>query len=205
MAATFQLLGGHPTLEFINTLDNRFVDTGPTELLSSYEDLLSFVEQAKVLEARQIQALRKKGESSTIAAVLQRAYELREALASVFYGIAELGKPAPATFKRLEKYLVEAQGHRELAWREAGAKDNAGFRAVWVWGRFETDLALPLWALTQAAVDLLFSTAMVHVHACASPTCRWLFLDSSKNHSRRWCDMALCGNRMKARRFHERE
>jgi predicted RNA-binding Zn ribbon-like protein len=42
------------------------------------------------------------------------------------------------------------------------------------------------------------------VRACGADTCRWLFLDTSRNHTRRWCDMKVCGNRMKARRFHER-
>jgi predicted RNA-binding Zn ribbon-like protein len=49
-------------------------------------------------------------------------------------------------------------------------------------------------------MSLLTSDAMEHVHACKSETCRWVFLDTSKNHSRRWCDMKICGNRMKARR-----
>jgi predicted RNA-binding Zn ribbon-like protein len=45
------------------------------------------------------------------------------------------------------------------------------------------------------------SEAVDRVHSCHDPECRWLFLDTSKNHTRRWCDMKLCGNRMKARRF----
>jgi len=58
-----------------------------------------------------------------------------------------------------------------------------------------------LWALSLSAADLMLSDAIESVRACDNPECRWLFLDTSKNHTRRWCDMKICGNRMKARRF----
>jgi predicted RNA-binding Zn ribbon-like protein len=58
--------------------------------------------------------------------------------------------------------------------------------------------------LAQAASELMASTALDRLRACGSETCRWLFLDTSKNHTRRWCDMKICGNRMKARRFSAR-
>jgi predicted RNA-binding Zn ribbon-like protein len=58
--------------------------------------------------------------------------------------------------------------------------------------------------LAQAACDLMTSGMLDRLRACGSETCRWLFLDTSKNHTRRWCDMKICGNRMKARRFHAR-
>jgi predicted RNA-binding Zn ribbon-like protein len=204
MPTTFQVLAAHPALDFVNTLDNRFVDRGPTELLSSYLDLLAFAEQAGVLDPRQGNLLRKKSDSPAAAKALRRARDLREILASVFYGIREQGRPPAESLRRFERYLVEGQRHRELAWA-AGDSRGAGSRAGWVWGRFESRLELPIWALALSAADLLASDALTRVHACASQTCRWLFLDTSKNRSRRWCDMAVCGNRMKARRFQARQ
>src|SRR5207249_84080 len=56
--------------------------------------------------------------------------------------------------------------------------------------------------IVRSAVDLLTSGERDRVKECASATCEWVFLDRSKNHSRRWCDMSDCGNRAKARRFH---
>ncbi len=50
----------------------------------------------------------------------------------------------------------------------------------------------------------MLSDALPWVRACGADTCRWLFLDTSKNHTRRWCNMKVCGNRMKARRFQAR-
>jgi predicted RNA-binding Zn ribbon-like protein len=55
--------------------------------------------------------------------------------------------------------------------------------------------------LAQHALDLLLAKDQSRPHSCAADTCRWLFLDTSKNHTRRWCDMKICGNRAKARRY----
>jgi predicted RNA-binding Zn ribbon-like protein len=63
----------------------------------------------------------------------------------------------------------------------------------------------PLWLLAQATEDFLLSEQSSQLRCCASETCRWLFLDASKNQTRRWCDMKVCGNRMKARRFYARK
>ena len=199
MPATFQLIAGHPVLDFVNTLDNRFVATGPDELLLDYADLLAFADQSRVLDARQVGGLRKTGDSAPARKALRRARDLREALASVLYETSDTGrKPDPAALRSLGRHFVEAQTHQELGWKRTMAGPP---RALWDWGRFEADPRLPVWAMARSAAALLTSAAMEHVHACKSPTCRWLFLDSSKNHSRRWCDMKLCGNRMKARRF----
>src|SRR5260370_12175233 len=62
----------------------------------------------------------------------------------------------------------------------------------------------PLWPVTEAAANLLTSPDRHYIRECEEGACRWLFLDRSKNHSRRWCDMRVCGNRSKARRFQAR-
>jgi predicted RNA-binding Zn ribbon-like protein len=61
-----------------------------------------------------------------------------------------------------------------------------------------------VWLLALSAGELLMSQALQRVRACDADSCRWLFLDTSRNHTRRWCDMKVCGNRMKARRFQAR-
>jgi predicted RNA-binding Zn ribbon-like protein len=201
MPATFQLLAGHPVLDFVNTLDNRFVVAGPNELLLDYADLLAFADQSHVLDARRVGGLRKTSDPASARRALRRARGLREALASIFYEASDTGrKPDPDALRSLERHFVEAQAHQELVWKRPTAEAGPP-RALWDWGRFEADLRLPVWAMAKSAGELLTSAAVEHVHACKSPTCRWLFLDTSKNHSRRWCDMKLCGNRMKARRF----
>ena len=62
----------------------------------------------------------------------------------------------------------------------------------------------PLRQVVHAAVVLITSSDIDNVRECSEKTCRWLFLDRSRNHSRRWCDMQLCGNRSKAKRFYAR-
>ena len=69
------------------------------------------------------------------------------------------------------------------------------FGTEWGWGSAESELELPVWAIAKSAMELLTSPDVQHVRACQSDTCRWVFLVTSKNHSRRWCDMKICGNR----------
>jgi predicted RNA-binding Zn ribbon-like protein len=207
MSTTYQILAGHPALDFVNTLDNRFSEEGPRELLNSYADLLSFSRQAGLLEAKQVDALAAREESvksqsaKTIGA-LRSARELREGLATTLYtALNEPRQPPSLDMKTLQRHFLRADEHRELVWSVDG--DEAP-RAQWQWGPFASELELPVWALARSAAALLTSTAMEHVRMCGSETCRWLFYDTSKNHSRRWCDMKVCGNRMKARRFQKR-
>jgi predicted RNA-binding Zn ribbon-like protein len=61
-----------------------------------------------------------------------------------------------------------------------------------------------LWPVVRSAAELLTSDELGRVRECAADNCAWLFLDRSKNRSRRWCDMAVCGNRDKVRRFRQR-
>jgi predicted RNA-binding Zn ribbon-like protein len=87
--------------------------------------------------------------------------------------------------------------HRELRWADG--------HLTWAWKGLAGDAEAPALVLAQAALDLLLGNLIgehtPRLHTCASETCRWLFLDSSKNRTRRWCDMKTCGNRAKARRY----
>jgi predicted RNA-binding Zn ribbon-like protein len=197
----YQLIAGHPVLDYVNTLDNRFVTGDSTELVTSYGDLLSFTQQTGLLEATRVHALAGRRPSPKAASVLRSARELREALASLFYATLRHPQKAPPDMKTLQRHFQRAGQHRELNWERDPDAAGAAPRAVWRWGSFADELELPVWALAQSAAELLTSPAMDQVRMCGSDTCRWLFQDTSRNHSRRWCDMKVCGNRMKARRF----
>lgn len=200
MPHKFQLIASDPTLDFVNTLDDRFIADGATELLNGYEDLLSFVEQAGVLETRFVAALARSKTSPAASQAFASALELREALASLLYGnLTDQRPPRIKTLKVLEHHFLASEAHTELVWKFTS--DQSVPLLEWDWGRFEKSMDLPVWALGQFASRLLTSSAMSHVRMCQSDTCRWLFLDTSKNHTRRWCDMKVCGNRVKARRF----
>ena len=74
----------------------------------------------------------------------------------------------------------------------------------WSWAGDCSCPERPLWQIAHAAADLLASDRLNRVRLCGSGTCEWVFLDESRNRSRRWCDMSTCGNREKARRHYEK-
>ncbi len=191
----FKLHAGHPALELVNTLDLRF-SAQALDLIPTYKDLLRFAIQLDLLTAEQARKLGRSVDEKEAQRVLASTVELREALAAVFYGRMEGGKVPAAQMHILEQQFHAAAVHRRLLAGDAHLE--------WSWSGVERQAEIPLWMLAQAAADLLVSSDAELVKDCGDPTCRWLFLDVSKNHTRRWCDMKTCGNRMKARRHHAR-
>jgi predicted RNA-binding Zn ribbon-like protein len=191
----FKLLAGHPALELVNTLDLRF-STDAEDLVPTYGDVLRLTTQLQLLTEQQARKLARSVDAQDAQRVLAGTVEVREALASVFYGRIEGGKPPARQLEILEKHFHTAAQHLSL---KAGES-----HLIWSWSSAEQYPEIPLWKLAQAASDLLVSSDAELVKDCGDPTCRWLFLDVSKNHTRRWCDMKTCGNRMKARRHQAR-
>jgi predicted RNA-binding Zn ribbon-like protein len=188
----FKLNAEHVALDFVNTLDDRYAPGGPHELLPFYADLIRFCRQATILthaEAARLSVL--SGASQEKA--LRSAIELRELLARVFYRWVEGRSPAAEDRIALEQWSAACARHRELRWK------NEHFE--WTWKALAADAEAPALLLAQRGLDLLIGDEPPRLHTCASETCRWLFLDTSKNRTRRWCDMKICGNRAKARRY----
>ncbi len=173
-------------------LDWRFRDSGPEELLSSYSEVLRFTEESAVVTPKQARELRRGTPDRVATQALRLLLNLRESVATICYALVDEATPPQDAIKRFDQHLRTAQANRSLHWTDSG------LQLAWP---AKVDSHLPFWLLTQAASDLLTSEAAHSIRACADPACRWLFLDTSKNHSRRWCDMKICGNRMKARRF----
>ena len=189
----FELVAGHPALDLVNTLDWRFRPSGPEELLAGYDDLLRFAAQSEILTPKQIRQVVRSGSDSAAADALVAVRELREAAAEIFYAGVDSQTPPGSQIKIVERYFKQARARQPLAW--------SGSHLVWEWPASEWGPDLPLWILAISTTRLLLSEDMRLLRACEKPDCRWLFLDTSKNRSRRWCDMKICGNRMKARRF----
>ena len=189
----FELVAGHPALDLVNTLDWRFRDNGPEELLASYDDLLRFAAQSGLLTSKQIRGIVRNSSDSAAADALVSCRELREAAAEIFYAAVDDRTPAGSQIKIIERCFKEARERQRLAW--------SGTRLVWEWPGSECGADLPVWMLAVSVARLMLSDDMRLLRACENPDCRWLFLDTSKNHTRRWCEMKICGNRMKARRF----
>jgi predicted RNA-binding Zn ribbon-like protein len=131
------------------------------------------------------------------ARALRRAVKLRELIYAIFRPIAD-GAEAPADLlDELRDLERDALAHAQLT----RAGDAPGDAMTWTWPP-PRGLADPLRPIVHAAVELLTSGPLEHVKTCGN--CRWLFLDQSRNHSRRWCSMSECGTQMKQRRFVER-
>jgi predicted RNA-binding Zn ribbon-like protein len=195
LPAPFQLSAGHPALELVNTLDLRFSGHA-VDLIPTYRDLLRLSAQLTLLSAEQARKLARTVGEGDARRVLASTVELREALAAVLYARLNGGKPPVSQLETLEKHFHAAAGHRRLRAGES--------HLDWSWSGAEQRAEIPLWKLAQAASDLLVSPDAERVKDCGDPSCRWLFFDTSKNHTRRWCDMKTCGNRMKARRHQAR-
>jgi len=194
----FELMGGAVSLDFVNTLDDRFADE-PKELLNSYIDLARFGEDTGILSDVQVErlfpwSLQYKDEAEE---VLKAAIELREAISEIFYAIVRKIPVPASSLAKLNRYVQEAAKHLSLV------PSKGHFE--WKFESGIDDRYAPLWPIARDAADLLASDRLEFVRACASKTCEWLFLDESKNHRRRWCDMTKCGNRAKAQRFYVRQ
>jgi len=201
-APSFDLSAGHPVLSFVNTLDDRFGAQGPTEKLADYNDLVRFAQQTALLSAEQARQLEQAVDPAAAKRVLRSARELRETLAHVLYRQVEGRVPGAGELRTLERYFKQAQRHRQLHWQPSAPHVQPALQ--WQWDRRAKAADLPVWMLAHSASRLLVSEALQQIRACEADSCRWLFLDTSKNHTRRWCNMKVCGNRAKARRFQER-
>jgi predicted RNA-binding Zn ribbon-like protein len=201
----FDLAGGHPALDLVNSLDNRFRADGPNEMLASYPDLLRFATESGLLQLQQLHALGEVAGSEAAIEALHAVRELREATAGVCYALVEKKTPPPGDIRTLERCFLAADQHRELCWRSSLHDPKGRANITWQWRRAEPNPSLPIWMLSQAVAELLLSDRVTQIKTCDVETCRWLFLDTSKNHTRRWCNMKVCGNRMKARRFQARQ
>ncbi len=192
----FDFAGGRLCLDFANTHGGS--RARPKEYLHDYLDLVAWGRQAGVLtehEAQRLgQAARRRPEDA--ARMLDQAKALREAVFRIFQAMIHHRAPAAEDLDALNAALYEVHRHLRL---EAEA---SGFE--WRWTGDPEALDRMLWPVARSTAELLTAPERARVHSCESPTCDWLFLDMSRNHSRRWCDMKDCGNRAKARRYYAR-
>ena len=191
-----ELIGGDVSLDFVNTGSHRA--TPPfKEKLRAYPDLVSWAVRVDEVSAGTGDRLRAfaQRDAAGAEAVLVRARQLREAIYRAFTSLQSGASPTSADLATIAAENARATVHRRLVPTEDGC--------VWQYGD-EDALERPLWSVALAASTLLTSPDVSRVKECASDNCNWLFLDVSKNRSRRWCDMKDCGNRAKARRHRAR-
>ena len=191
------LHGGRLPLDFINSVGAWFPRL-ERDYLTSYDDLLAWSVHAGALDAQAVAALRQAAARDPAAAqaVHRQALALREALHNLFAAVARGESPTSQDTARLNAALESALPHRQVA------ASGEGFG--WTWAGPPDALDRMLWPVVYEAADLLTADERGRVRECPAPDCGWLFLDMSKNRSRRWCSMETCGNAAKARRHYQR-
>jgi predicted RNA-binding Zn ribbon-like protein len=198
--AAFELSGGRLCLDFANTVSGMR-DVSPRERLRGYPDLLAFARVAGAVDephARRLLAEARRRPRDA-EATFRDAIALREALFRIFVARATGAEPAGADVALLSASLSGALAHRRLA------RHGDGFALGW--DDAGAALDAPLWPIVESAAALLTSGDLERVRVCGlfeSHECSWLFIDSTRAGTRRWCSMKDCGNVAKARRHHAR-
>ncbi|VWD23687.1 CGNR zinc finger domain-containing protein [Burkholderia contaminans] len=183
------------SIDFANTLYWRGSDP-PTETFGTMDDLLAWCRDQAGVPAGLAEACRAHGEEEGEPAMLAHALALREALYRLFLAQAEQREPQADDLALLGGFLAEA------APRVALARIDGGY--TWRIGEARATLAGLLSPVLWSAIDLLGGARLAKVKRCANDACQWLFIDDSKNGSRRWCSMSSCGNRAKAYRHYHK-
>lgn len=197
--AMVELVAGCLCLDFINTVGWRGRPE-PTEHLRSYDDFLVWSQIAGLLGDTERRTLgrRSRRRPSDAEDALRRVRAVREALYQLLVDRGASRPPKASAVRLVNRELARAPDRCRLAIR--------GGRLAWATDSASDALLRPLWPVLWSATDLLTTlpTASEQVKECAGEGCGWLFLDTSRNGSRRWCSMSYCGNRAKASRFYAR-
>jgi predicted RNA-binding Zn ribbon-like protein len=193
----FEWIGGRMCLDFANTV-SWAGDARVNERLATYADLVDWGVGAEILtEAAARRLLRAAARSPGAAeAVLRQAHALREAVHEIFSAQAARRDSRAGAPEALNLFLGQAMGRLRL--------DVMGDSCSWRFTDEGDELERVLWPVAWSAANLLTSGDLRRVRECVNERCGWLFVDQSKNHSRRWCDMKSCGNTAKARRHYAR-
>lgn len=196
-AATLSLIGGAPCLDFANTSSGRGTPLRQ-EHLRSYDLLLAWSEHAGLIAAVERRRLSRLAAARPAAAarLLRRALALREAIHAIGTSLAR-GAAVPATaLRHVNRELAAAMARAELR------RVNGGF--AWDWPRPHQPLDSVLWPIAHSVAQILITPMRHRVKQCPGHGCGWIFLDLTKNRTRRWCEMSVCGSRHKMHRYRAR-
>jgi predicted RNA-binding Zn ribbon-like protein len=194
-AASF--VGGELCLDFANSVDN-WLDPHPTDKFASHADWLAWCASARLISEREARALHRSAQQSPASAAehLERVRSLRNALYRVVTSAIEERAPARADLATLDAEIAEAHAHHRIVY--------SGGRYQQRWNG-DVSFDRLLWQVAASAESLLLDAERLgRLHRCPASDCGWVFLDTSRNRSRRWCSMRTCGNLAKAHRHYAR-
>jgi predicted RNA-binding Zn ribbon-like protein len=191
------LLGGHIALDFMNTVGDH-LNEQPREELTHYNVLARWAVHAGVISGDHAARLRQLAEEQPEAAEAARvrATALREVMYRLLLSTIRHEAHDDADLATFNEALVDAPARSQIIHEDGNY--------VWQFTDEVVSLDDPLWRVLWAVADLLTSDQLARVKLCEGDDCGWVFLDTSRNGSRRWCSMADCGNRAKANRYYQR-
>lgn len=215
-----KLVGGRLCLDFVNTVEawtsscmsptgqssemgsmtqsQIFADTPTQEKLVDYASLVRWGEFASVITDWQAHELLRCAAKRTTAAtsIWRRALRLRLALYRLCKSFVEGREAAAVELDVLHHELALARRHERLV--------QDGGRLSWAWEESSGALDRVLWPVARSAAEFLTMDDLSRLRQCQGRECGWMFLDTSRNRSRLWCDMSDCGNLAKVRRWRRR-
>ena len=196
-AGKIKLIGGALCLDFVNTVDCYGCED-PGEYFNSYQDLIDWSRHVGTIAAGEAITLSRSAAAHPTDAksVHSSAIKLRQAIYRIFTMTLQDSSRAQNDLAVFNNYLTAAMKRSRIV------KSEKGFH--WDMAGNKSELDWILNPVVRSAADLLISEELGRIKKCADPTCGWLFLDISRNRSRRWCDMRDCGNRAKASRFYKK-
>lgn len=189
------LIGGRLSVSFANVPGQP--GKAPT-LALTWEELVDFLEAAQIITANRARQLLTLTQNEPQAAdgLLARAQSLRGALRRIFGAIVRKDRLEEDWIRPVNAVLQITEGHDELV------ADGEGWRIEFI--AREEGLEWLLAAIARSGAELLTEGAESRIRKCANPECGLFFYDASRTHKRRWCSMALCGNRSKVAAFAKR-
>jgi predicted RNA-binding Zn ribbon-like protein len=203
-AGEMNLVGGRLFLDFVNTVGARRNSLTPgtavyDDKLKDYLDLVAWGHHVKLLSRAEVDLLiRENGRlSKESSAVLGRAVRLREAIYHVCKAVLSHAQPEQPHLDVINQELRVARSVERLVSHKA----VFGFE----WNAPASALDRILWFVTRSAIEWLTTGDLSRLRECGGEDCGWVFEDTSRNRSRRWCDMSDCGNLSKVRRFRLRQ
>ncbi|MGB5843191.1 MAG: ABATE domain-containing protein [Anaerolineales bacterium] len=194
----WDLDSGNLVLDFANTAEFHASEQ-PDEMLETYSDLVSWSLNAGLVSKSAARDLQDKAnrEPKEASKALRQALAVRETIYKIFSAVTLVEKADDSDFSRFNRYLTEAYAKSQIS------PSDDGFS--WTVQNSETSLDRMLWPILREAANLITSQDIKRVGECADNRgCGYLFLDTSRNHSRRWCSMESCGNRAKAQRHYQK-
>lgn len=196
-AGSVKLVGGRLCLDFLNTADWHGSDS-PVEYITGYMELLKWGRHAGALQPDEADVLEKEAgnRAADAAKVHKNALILREAMLRIFYAVIREDKPAQPDIGTFNSALSRTMKHLNLSF------ESGNFSMEWKEKGVHLDKVL--WPVIKDAVELLTSDLLHRIRRCGDEKCGWIYLDTSRNRSRKWCDMKDCGNRAKVKRHYHK-